>query len=148
MEWTSSSSHHSTYESSIIFFDTVFCALESIDSDIICFASDFTHQYTQYGGFGNIWGFVSADPDGASFHLFIPYLTLNFLGCILPLAIGHHSGNESKSTWSWFLRKMKDRYPQMSDHVILLDRDKGGRDAVRYFFFSFSFCDSKMPLVP
>ena len=99
LEWAQSS-HGSTYESSVIFFDTVFHALESVDSEVICFATDFTHQYSQYGGFGNIWGFVSADPDGRyslySFHFPIH----SFVGHILPIALGHHSGNESKSTWS------------------------------------------------
>lgn len=78
MEWASSYSHPSTYESSVIFFDAVFAALKSVDSEIICFATDFTHQYTQYGGFGNIWGFVSADPDG----MFL--LIMHFLSHFLP----------------------------------------------------------------
>lgn len=73
------------------------------------------------------------------FHLFISFFTLSFLGHILPLAIGHHSGNESKSTWSWFLQKMKEKFPSMAKCVVLLDRDKGGRDAVRCLFFLVSF---------
>lgn len=55
------------YESSVIYFDTVFDALHEIQSSVMCFATDFTHQYTQYGGFGNIWGFVTVDPDGLCF---------------------------------------------------------------------------------
>lgn len=64
--------------------------------------------------------------------------TYFFKGHILPLAIGHHSSNESGQSWNWFLQKMKDKFGDLKDKIILLDRDKGGRDAVRYLVFILS----------
>lgn len=66
MEWSSTQGGE-VYESSVIYFNTVFHALHKVESSVICFASDFTHTYAQFGAFGNIWGFVTADPDGATF---------------------------------------------------------------------------------
>ena len=65
MEWLSTQEGE-VYEASVIFFDTVFHALHETESSVVCYASDFTHTYTQSGAFGNIWGFVTADPDGIS----------------------------------------------------------------------------------
>lgn len=42
-------------------------ALENIKGAPKFFSTDFSHQYTQYGGYGNIWGLVTADPDGKKF---------------------------------------------------------------------------------
>ncbi len=61
------------------------------------------------------------------------------IGHILPLAIGHHAGNESKSSWGWFLNLLKAKFPLKEDIIVLLDRDKGGREAMRYVWHDFNF---------
>ena len=68
------------------------------------------------------------------------FVSFNFLifvlGHILPLAIGHHCHNESESTWRWFVERLQSKFPDFSAGTsILIDRDKGGREAIRFFFF-------------
>ena len=58
------------YCRSIMIMHDVIKALESIEGAPKFFSSDFCHQYTQYGGYGNIWGLVTADSDGNKFCLF------------------------------------------------------------------------------
>lgn len=66
-----------------------------------------------------------------AFHLIFLNNTF-FVAHLLPLALGHHSGNESKETWSWFLDQMQEKFAIMKeDIIILIDRDKGGREAIR-----------------
>ena len=52
------------YEHSIMIMTDVIHALQTIEDAPKFFATDFCHQYTQYGGYGNIWGLVTCDPDG------------------------------------------------------------------------------------
>ena len=77
------------------------------------------------------------------FCLFFVSLTLLIfvLGHILPLAIGHHCHNESASTWRWFVNKLQVKFPDFCHGTsILIDRDKGGREAMRFFIvFVFVF---------
>lgn len=68
------------YSCSVIFFDTAIETLLELQktSKVICYATDFTFQYTQGGGFGNIWGLVSADSDGNCSSLFQFYCSDSF----------------------------------------------------------------------
>jgi hypothetical protein len=51
------------YECSIIIFSTVIEAITTVDHAASFFASDFSHQYTSFGGYGNLWALVTVDPD-------------------------------------------------------------------------------------
>ena len=57
----------------IMIMTDVIHALQTIEDAPKFFATDFCHQYTQYGGYGNIWGLVTCGPDGTliSFPFFL-----------------------------------------------------------------------------
>ncbi len=48
--------------------------MEEVEGMPKFFSSDFCHQYMQYGGYGNIWGLVTADPDGIKYFYSILFL--------------------------------------------------------------------------
>jgi hypothetical protein len=52
------------YECSVLIFSTVIEAITTVEDAASFFASDFSHQYTSFGGYGNLWALVSVDPDG------------------------------------------------------------------------------------
>ena len=52
------------YEHSVMIMTDVVKALQTVEDAPKYFATDFCHQYTHYGGYGNIWGLVTCDPDG------------------------------------------------------------------------------------
>ena len=52
------------YEHSVMIMTDVINALQKVEDAAKFFATDFCHQYTQSGGYGNIWGLVTCDPDG------------------------------------------------------------------------------------
>lgn len=112
------------------------------------YSCDFSHQYVRFGGYGNIWGLVTVDPDGISNFVFLPSAALScgsfqFLslhlsaGHILPIAIGHQCGSESEDSWSWFFAEILSAFPEFENAAILMDRDKGGDSASRYFVLYF-----------
>ena len=45
-------------------FHSVIAALESVEGSPKFYSTDFSHQYVANGGYGNVWGLVSCDPDG------------------------------------------------------------------------------------
>jgi hypothetical protein len=51
------------YECSVLIFSTVIEAITTVENAASFFASDFSHQYTSFGGYGNLWALVSVDPD-------------------------------------------------------------------------------------
>jgi hypothetical protein len=64
------------YSRSIVVFQDVIGALEKVEGAPKFYSTDFSHQYVQFGGYGNIWGLVTIDPDGLSIPLqCYPYLT-------------------------------------------------------------------------
>ena len=67
---------------------------------------------------------------GASF-LFVVFDFLLFSGHILPIAIGHQCGAESKKSWEWFLSELKTAFPSFEHGSLIMDRDKGGDEATR-----------------
>lgn len=52
------------YSRSLIIFNDVIEALQEVDGAPKFYSTDFSHQYVQFGGYGNIWGLVTVDPDG------------------------------------------------------------------------------------
>jgi hypothetical protein len=62
------------YSRSIVIMHDVIKALEEVEGAPKFFSSDFCHQYTQYGGYGNIWGLVTADPDSIKYFYSILFL--------------------------------------------------------------------------
>lgn len=56
------------YTHSILIFEDVITALLSVEDAPTIYSTDFSHQYVQYGGYGNIWGLVTCDPDGYNFN--------------------------------------------------------------------------------
>ncbi len=63
----------------------------------------------------------------------------NILGHILPIAIGHQCGPESAESWSWFLQKILDAYPDFQHGALLMDHDKGGSNATEFVCLLFLF---------
>jgi hypothetical protein len=58
------------------------------------------------------------------------------------LAIGHHCKAESEASWTWFFEKVLKKYPSLDGTgvTLLMDRDKGGKEAAElvislYFFY-------------
>jgi hypothetical protein len=136
------------YSRSLIIFNNVIKALQEVEGAPKFYSCDFSHQYVRFGGYGNIWGLVTVDPDGISNFVFLPSAALScgsfqFLslhlsaGHILPIAIGHQCGSESEDSWSWFFAEILSAFPEFENAAILMDRDKGGDSASRYFVLYF-----------
>lgn len=104
------------YRRSIMLMKDVIAALQNVQDAPKFYSTDFCHQYVQYGGFGNVWGIVTADPDGH----------------ILPIAIGHQVGEESAESWAWFLGKVSEQFPDFELGSLIMDRDKGGLEATKF----------------
>lgn len=109
-------------------------ALQSVEDAPTLYATDFSHQYIKYGGYGNVWGLVTCDPDGNFFFFFFTNLYSNFLltDHILPIAFGHQCSPESRESWEWFLTIIKDKFPSFTEGSLIMDRDKGGDQGFRY----------------
>lgn len=57
------------YVASIMIFHSVISALENVEGAPKFYSTDYCHQYVRYGGYGNVWGLVTCDPDGIDFFL-------------------------------------------------------------------------------
>jgi hypothetical protein len=55
------------YSASALIFSASITAISSIKGAPKFFCTDFCHQYVAKGGYGNLWGLVSCDPDGIFF---------------------------------------------------------------------------------
>lgn len=55
------------YRRSVLILHDAIQVLQKVEGAPRFFSTDFCHQYTQYGGYGNVWGLVTGDPDGLSF---------------------------------------------------------------------------------
>ena len=54
------------------------------------------------------------------------------VGHILPIAVGHQCGAETKNSWEWFLSELKGVFPSFEHGSLIMDRDKGGDEATRF----------------
>ena len=82
------------YQSSVIIFHSVLERIREFKDIPWCFASDFSFQYTQFGGFGNLWAVVTVDPDGLFFNV---YFYLSILSISISLTTNHHHNRTHSS---------------------------------------------------